>query len=593
MKLRTFIFIVLLFVALVPTLLFEAIPYSGAYKKEVADVTERHLLLAKNIGLALERYNVDVRETFKTLVSNMILGKEITNTSKLLSGLNFTHICISSTTDSKVIYRLNEEVAPCPERIPAERQQYFLSIAKSETATFSPVLPGPNGQPMLYLVWLVDDKLAVGAVATDYIVGLGKSISFGTRGHAAIVDQTGKIIAHPLPQWRQEMRDISKVSAVQRMLKGESGVESFYSPALKEDMIAGFAAVKGAGWGVMIPQPVSELKLRAKESQEHAIGGIASGIVLAVLLSWLVAGYLTNPVLKVVRTARKFTAGDRSARVPASRSPLPRELNDLIDTMNSLADAVDQGDRKLRAALLSAEHANQSKSIFLAHMSHELRTPLNAIIGFSSILSEQLFGTHANPKYKEYSSDVLRSSEHLLGVINDILDISRIEAGEMEVEEEETNIGEQAEVCFRMIEERARRKRIALACDIEKGLPALRSDRRHIRQILLNLTVNAVKFTNEGGRIWLKAGVQADGALYIQIVDTGIGIAQDHIPKVLEPFSQISDRHDLTHEGAGLGLAISRRLVELHSGTLSVLSKVGEGTTVTLLFPPERVAVSA
>jgi len=587
-KLRSLLFVVLLAAAIIPTLLFEAVPHSGAYEKELADVSERHLLIARNIGLALTRYDHDVKAAFKTLVSNMVEGNRLTDTQELLTGLNFRHICIASTMDSTIKFAINEEVAPCPERVPEARFKYFLEIGTTEKAVFSSVLPGPHGGPVLYLVWITGENLAVGAISTDYIVGLGKSVSFGKRGHAAIVDHKGKVLAHPLPNWRTEMKDLSKVSAVKRMLNKESGVETFYSPALKDDMIAGFTWVKGPDWGVMIPQPVSELKLRAKESQQHAIGGVFSGILLAALLSWLLAGYLIKPVVNVVETARKFIAGDQDARVPLSNSMLPRELADLINTINSLADAVGQGNLRLRTALVTAEHANKSKSIFLAHMSHELRTPLNAVIGFSSILANEMFGVHANVKYAEYSNDVLRSSEHLLEVINDILDISRIEAGEMDLEEENTDIAEQAGLCFRMVEERAKRKGVELVSRIENGLPPLRSDKRHIKQILLNLMANAVKFTMNGGIVTLVAGTQKDGGLSIQIIDTGVGIAPENIAKVLEPFGQIRDSQDLTHEGTGLGLTISRRLMELHDGMLSIESEVGKGTSVTLKFPPAR-----
>ncbi len=580
MKLRTFLFAVLLLVAIVPTVVFEGLPRSRALEKEIGDVSERHLLLARNIGLALERYDQDVKATFKTLVFNMLSSNPLSNTHELLLGLNIRHICIADLKSGKVLHTLNEAVAPCPPVIPPKRFQVFLDNAARGSITFTPVLPGPDGTPILYLVSKIGDKLAVGAVLTDYIVGLANNISFGKKGHAAIVDHTGKVIAHPLPEWRRSMKDISKVSAVKRMLNKETGVETFYSPALKDDMIAGFTWVKGPDWGVMIPQPMSELKVRAEEAQQQAIDIVISGIVLAVVLSWIIAGYLTKPVLNVVGTARRFISGDQSARVPPPQSLVPRELGDLANTYNALADSIghahhtlsniaksvssvygensasqlisdiirilpvdyayfgelvpddpsrvrtisfykdgvempgfeydlqgspcvnvvgtktciyngsvqeefpdDKGlkkmgvvsyvgmpvndsamkpigllvimsrtplenvaaivdslriftnrlssewqhqqiDANLHAALDAARQASNTKSMFLANMSHELRTPLNAIIGFTSILANESYGPHSDPKYAEYANDVLRSSEHLLEVINDILDIS-------------------------------------------------------------------------------------------------------------------------------------------------------------------------
>jgi len=173
-------------------------------------------------------------------------------------------------------------------------------------------------------------------------------------------------------------------------------------------------------------------------------------------------------------------------------------------------------------------------------------------------------------------------------VINDILDISRIEAGETELDEEDTDIAEEADTCLRMIEERRQAKDIQLARNIEDGLPRLRSDKRHIKQILLNLLTNAVKFTPQGGTVTFQVEVPENNGMCIRVVDTGVGISPEHLNKVLEPFAQVNDNAHIAHDGTGLGLAISHRLVQLHGGALTIESEVGKGTTVSIRFPKDR-----
>ncbi|MDA1099302.1 MAG: ATP-binding protein [Proteobacteria bacterium] len=349
MGLRLLLFIVLSMAALIPVVFFGVWPHSRAFDKELSDVTDRHLLLARNMGAALQRYDRDVKSTFRSLTLNLVRDTPLTATKEILSNLNFRHICVARIGDGTVVHSLYEEGAPCPERVPAKRLAIFKEIASKDEVKFTEVLPGPHGGPLIYVVLIVGDYLSVGAITTDYIVELAKAISFGTRGHAAIVDHKGKVLAHPLPMWRQTMKDISAVEPVKRMLNMETGVATFYSPALKDDMIAGFAWVPGPNWGVMIPQPLSELRARADAVQRYALGVIAAGVLAAAILSWFLSGYLTRPVLAVVNTAREMAGGVRSVRVPAINKAAPRELKALRETFNAMANANDAAHQKLTA----------------------------------------------------------------------------------------------------------------------------------------------------------------------------------------------------------------------------------------------------
>jgi PAS domain S-box-containing protein len=235
-----------------------------------------------------------------------------------------------------------------------------------------------------------------------------------------------------------------------------------------------------------------------------------------------------------------------------------------------------------------AEMASRAKSEFLAHMSHELRTPLNCVIGFSQILKGEMFGPIGSENYRDYAADIYTAGNHLLRLISDILDISKIEAGELEIFEERVDVGGVMVSCMNMIRDRADKAGIIIAVDINYDLPEIFADELRIKQIMLNLLSNAVKFTPSGGRVTTSAYLADEGGVILQVMDTGVGIAPEDIDRVMLPFEQIKDHSTLAQEGTGLGVFLTKALTEMHGGRLEIKSTLGEGTTVTVSLPPER-----
>jgi len=250
-----------------------------------------------------------------------------------------------------------------------------------------------------------------------------------------------------------------------------------------------------------------------------------------------------------------------------------------------------QAEESRETALMDAERANQAKTEFLATMSHEFRTPLNAILGFSEMLRSQYFGPLGAKNYKEYANDIHESGEQMLALINDILDISAIEAGKRPMTKEAIDINELLAGCIKNFEYQAVEEGIDLSLDIAKGLPLLFADKRSVIQVVLNLLSNAIKFTDRNGAITVSA-IATDQIITITFNDTGMGIPPDKLPNITEPFSQGHSDPHVTQDGTGLGLSIAKSLVETNGGELSIKSEVEKGTIVAVTLPAQGVVIN-
>jgi len=294
------------------------------------------------------------------------------------------------------------------------------------------------------------------------------------------------------------------------------------------------------------------------------------------------AGYRALLAVPLLREDRLLGGLTVIRKATGEFGPAVIELLRTFATQSALAIQNARLFREIADKSHQLEMASQHKSEFLANMSHELRTPLNAIIGFSEVLSERMFGD-LNAKQEEYLKDIHASGQHLLSLINDILDLSKIEAGRMELELTDFNLPATLDNALTLVRERAGRRGIALHLTVDEQLDQVRADERKVRQVVLNLLSNAIKFTPEGGRIEVRAK-PVNGSIEVSVSDTGVGIAPEDQEAIFEEFKQVGTA-DKKVEGTGLGLALSRKFIELHGGKIWVTSQVGKGSTFTFTIP--------
>ncbi|MGF1623751.1 MAG: ATP-binding protein [Alphaproteobacteria bacterium] len=334
-------------------------------------------------------------------------------------------------------------------------------------------------------------------------------------------------------------------------------------------------------------------------AERTLIYGLLRAVVLSFLMALLFYHTLTKPLLTLIRSLGAVNPRRPDAvTIEVPKGHEHDEIGQLVEAANALLANLEKNRQRLQTSRSEAEKmrrraeaASQAKTRFLATMSHELRTPLNAILGFSEMIRDEILGKVGTPQYRDYARDIHSSGRHLLHLISEILDISKIEAGKMELSPEDISLRELLAATVRVVELRAHENHLRLKIDLPDDLPTIHADEQAMKQVVLNLLSNAVKFTPAGGTITLTARVDASVAT-IEVADTGIGMSESELSRAFQPFEQADNRYHLAKDangGTGLGLALVQRLVAMHEGEVSIASAPQQGTTVTIRLPlPER-----
>jgi len=563
-----------------------------AFQNELDSVRERHLLVARNLTSTMSRYVKDVKSSFTLAFATGSLTRPTPGVADLLASLNVVHVSILNSDGSldSVLQGLPDPVLnrrlPDPALFKVLRA---LADDVPDQPELSKLYHDEAGQPIFYLVKaLPNGKLGLGIVGTGYLVSLQQAIAFGDKGHAVLVDATGQVIAHPLKDWVAASKDISGVPVVAAMMRGETGVGQFYSPAFNGMMIAGYAVVPETGWGVMVPQPIAELRRRANVVNHLAVVIALAAFASAALISYLTALWLTSPVRQVAATAEAVMTGNDQVSVPAFGKWAPSEIRSLGLAFNTMLADLRRKAAETLQALHEAETSNRAKTQFLANMSHELRTPLNGVVGMLELL--RLSGLSATQQ--NYIDQASRSAQSLLGMVSDVLDLSEMEVGKIGLKSSPFWLDALIARLRAQYADQAEAKHLSLAVSLPENLHiALAGDAHRISQMLGNLLDNAIKFTESGGVALRVTGTDESVQsirVRFEVGDTGIGIPADLQHSIFDAFAQGDSSTTRRYGGSGLGLAIVKELSRRMNGEFGVQSIVGVGSTFWLSLPFEK-----
>ncbi|MEM5584266.1 EAL domain-containing protein [Roseibium sp. AS2] len=337
MKIRSYLVFFLLVATLLPTLIFSLWSYRDAVSREFAEVEDRHLLLARKTSLALDRYQRNLITTFEAVSSSLVLGKSPEEFSGLLARLDMCCVFITDKSDGRVESSIRTPGSQIISQVPADLFARLEQIARQDRPVFSNVMLSSDNQNSIFLVRELEQHYAIGRISPDYFINLGKNITFGEKGHAAIVDKSGCVIAHPRQEWVDSRKDISEIPTVARMMNGETGIGEFYSPAVNKMMIAGFTTVAGPGWGVMVPQPVSEIYEKVAWNQSSLLLIVAGAALATIVIGWFLARSLSRPLEDLALAAHTSTRNQKLAPV-STRGSLFRftEIADFCDSYNTM-----------------------------------------------------------------------------------------------------------------------------------------------------------------------------------------------------------------------------------------------------------------
>lgn len=571
MPIRTALLVAFLTSCTAPLLGYWYWSYNRAVEREIADVADQHLLIARNIADALRRHNDELIAAFDAFAPMLASGGSVGALTPLLDRVDLIRTCALDRETGALTRAGPPSPGACPATLSAEElAQIRLQTERAGGVAISGVMTDPEDGPFLKVMRRVDDQVVVGRVSTEFFREIARRNRFGVDGHVAIFDHAGRLMAHPRAAWEAEARDVAHVPPVRNALAGLEGIELFYSPAYEGEMIAGVVPVRGYGWGVMAPQPMAELETRARELADIALLAVGVGVVFSAALSLIFARWISRPIRRVARTARRMADGDVAARLPAEDEDQPMtELSDLSRSFNRMAGQIETSQAEEKRLRVEAELAAEAKSHFLANVSHEIRNPVHGLLGMAELMRQ----TPLDGRQERLMSGMATSGEQLTRLLDNVLDGARIETGMVELRRES--------VALRPLVEQAAREAAAMAGDdrieaeFADGSPrCAEADPARLKQVLVSLAAGARRRAPDGAvRLLLEPASARPGKAMICILEPGADLPRAGAPELGAATA------------ATLDLDISRAIVTAMNGEIGMVERPDGGVGLWLTLP--------
>lgn len=558
------------------------------FENEVRLADDKHLVTATHLALSLSRYSRDVALVFAHLVQSIGSDDDIIATaaedSYLTEAMDIDAVAIlspSNTVESS--YNLGGQ----PLALPDDAVLESLRIGTNEALHGVQISDLQRIGDQRYFILgyrLGQDRLAIGYLNISYIKEVQERVTFGELGHAAIFDAAGRSVAHPVPAVEENMMDASGLSIVQNMLNGQTGVGQFFSPPMNADMIAGFTFVPETGWPVMVPQPIRELSASVEASLRSTnLFIIAVSLVLA-LFGWIMTRALVRPIHRFTAASLEISEGNYAVDLPA-RENSSLEMWRLNEALKVMIGQISASKERLQVALEIEETENKRKSEFLIIASHELRNPLSGVVGMLSACREKT----EDQEIARYLDIANRSATQLNSIVDDMIHFAEEETDITPINLERFNAGQEFSQIAAIYAQQAEVAGLTFHYLPQGGLDQMViTDRYRLFQIVGNLLENAVKYTETGSvtlAVSMTGSTSGEGWLDVRIIDTGIGIQPEAIQRIFEPFYQVDGSFSRSYNGLGIGLSISKSMIDRLGGHIHCESAHGKGSEFHLNIP--------